>query len=131
MLYYGDCLRILPTIKEKVSAVIADPPYNKLNKKCDWDNIIDIEKMWECLLPLCKKNAPIILFAQEPYTSMLIASNLQMFKYKLFWHKTTPTGHLNAKKQPMRNIEEILVFYEKQCIYNPQKRQGINLLIPM
>lgn len=123
-LYQGDCLEILPKLNTQISAVIADPPYGKLNKKCKWDNVINIQRMWECLKPFCKENTPIILFAQEPYTSMLIVSNIKMFKYKLFWHKTTLNGYLNAKRQPLRCIEEILVFYKKQCTYNPQKSMG-------
>ena len=123
-LYNGSCLKILPSLQTKFSAIIADPPYQKLNKKCGWDNLININKMWDCLLPLCDDTTPIILFSQEPYTSMLITSQLKLFKYKLYWHKTHTTGHLNAQKQPMRNIEEIVVFYKKQCTYNPQKTQG-------
>lgn len=124
-LYQGDCLTILPELKTKFSAIIADPPYKKLNKKCSWDkNNIPITAMWNCLLPLCEETTPIILFSQEPYTSELINSQKDLFKYKMYWNKTRPTGFLNAKKQPMRCIEEILVFYKKQCTFNPQKSQG-------
>lgn len=59
-------------------------------------------------------------------TSELIISNKKMFKYKLYWQKTQPTGHFNANKQPLRDVEEILVFYNKQCTYNPQKTHGHN-----
>lgn len=123
-LYNGNCLNVMPKLNTKISAIIADPPYQVLNKKCQWDKLIDIDKMWNCLLPLCNNTTPIILFAQEPYTSMLISSQPKLFKYKLYWQKTHPTGHLNAKKQPMRNIEEIVIFYKKQCTYNPQKTDG-------
>ena len=124
-LLFGDCLDVwreqsLP----KVDCVIADPPYEVLNKKAGWDNIIDIDQMWEMLFAMCKDTTPIVLFSQEPYTSKLIQSQQKLFKYKLYWHKTAPTGFLNAKKQPLRNIEEILVFYKKQCTYNPQKTTG-------
>ncbi len=123
-LYNDDCLKILPKLKNKFSAIIADPPYQKLNKKCKWDKLINIKDMWDCLLPLCNDTTPIILFSQEPYTSMLINSQPKLFKYKLYWQKTHPTNHLNVKKQPMRNIEEIIIFYKKQCVYNPQKTEG-------
>lgn len=123
-IYNGDCLDILPSLQTKPSAVIADPPYGKLNKKCTWDKIIPIKEMWTSLLNLCSEDTPIILFAQEPYTSLLINSRKDLFKYKLYWLKTQPTGFLNAKRQPLRNIEEILVFYKKQCTYNPQKSTG-------
>ena len=100
-IYNGDCLDILPSLQTKLSAVIADPPYGKLNKKCNWDKIIPIKEMWSFLLNLCCEDTPIILFAQEPYTSLLINSQKDLFKYKLYWLKTQPTGFLNAKRQPL------------------------------
>ena len=126
-LYNGDCLEIMQQLIDKsikVDAIIADPPYQVLNQKCQWDKMIDINSMWNLLYSLRKNNqTPIVLFSQEPYTSQLIISNKD-FKYKWYWEKTQATGHFNAKKQPMRCIEEILVFYEKQCLYNPQKTEG-------
>lgn len=123
-LYNQDCLNILPHFHSKFSAIIADPPYGKLNKKCVWDNVIPLKKMWECLLPLCNETTPIILFSQEPYTSELILSQPELFKYKWYWNKTIGTGFLNAKRQPLRSIEEICVFYKKQPSYNPQMQKG-------
>ena len=128
ILIQGDCLDVFARLihrEIKVDAVIADPPYAVLNKKCSWDSIIDIGGMWDGLDQLKKTaSTPIILFSQEPYTSQLIMSNRSEYKYKWYWQKTSATGHLNAKKQPMRCIEEICVFYAKQPIYNPQKTQG-------
>ena len=127
-LVQGDCLDVfsrLITRGIKIDAVITDPPYAVLNKKCTWDHIINPEDMWDGLNLLKKRNStPIILFSQEPYTSQLIISNLKEYKYKWYWNKTASTGHLNAKKQPMRCIEEICVFYTRQPTYNPQKTQG-------
>lgn len=121
----GDCLEILADIHLTADAIIADPPYNVLNKKSDWDEIIKIAPMFYHLESVKRnEHTPIVLFSQEPYTSKLIQTNPKDFKYKLYWHKTTATGFLNAKKQPLRNIEEICVFYKKQCTYNPQKTQG-------
>lgn len=80
-----------------------------------WDGLHDVRK---------SEHAPIVLFSQEPYTSQLMLSNPKEYKYKWYWEKTAATGHLNAKKQPMRCIEEICVFYDKQPVYNPQKTQG-------
>ena len=126
-LYNGDCLEVMQQLIDKgikVDAIITDPPYQVLNQKCQWDKMIDINSMWNLLYSLRKnKQTPIVLFSQEPYTSQLIISNKD-FKYKWYWEKTQATGHFNAKKQPMRCIEEILVFYEKQCLYNPQKTEG-------
>lgn len=65
-------------------------------------------------------NVPTILFCQEPYSSQVISANMKNFKYKYYWQKTQSVGFLNAKKQPLRNIEEIAVFYRKQPTYNPQ-----------
>ena len=127
-LIQGDCLNVFARLIHrdiKVDAVIADPPYAVLNKKCTWDSIINLEGMWGGLNQLKKTaSTPIALFSQEPYTSQLIMSNLSEYKYKWYWEKTASTGFLNAKKQPMRCIEEICVFYAKQPTYNPQKTQG-------
>lgn len=122
----GNCLDIYKTIKpNSINLILADPPYQILNKKCNWDKMISIPEMWEmCNYLKRDSHVPIILFAQEPYSSKLIQSNLRDFKYKWYWEKTAPVGHLNAKKQPLRCIEEILVFYEKQPLYNPQKTKG-------
>ena len=128
ILIQGDCLDVFARLIHrgiKVDAVIADPPYAVLNKKCTWDSIINLEGMWGGLNQLKKTaSTPITLFSQEPYTSQLIMSNLSEYKYKWYWEKTASTGFLNAKKQPMRCIEEICVFYAKQPTYNPQKTQG-------
>lgn len=128
ILINDDCLHIFPYLQaknQKFDAIICDPPYKVLNSKCGWDNIIPLDTMWDWLLQLRRdETTPIILFSMEPFTSKLITSQPKLFKYKWYWSKTASTGFLNTKKQPMRCIEEILVFYEKQCLYNPQKTQG-------
>lgn len=126
-LFNEDCLKILPTFSQKFNAIIADPPYNKLNRKCHWDNIIPIKEMWDCILPLCYDTTPIILFSCEPYTSELINSQKNLFKYKLYWKKSKPTNFLNSKKQPLRNIEEILVFIKNNVPIIPRNQQVISL----
>lgn len=75
--------------------------------------------MWEQLKRIIKPNGAIVLTASQPFTSVLICSNLKMFKYSWVWHKTQAVGHLNAWRQPMRNTEDVVVFYKKQCTYNP------------
>lgn len=122
-LYQGDCLDVMNQLIDKgikVDAVITDPPYDVINKKFNWDSHIDIASMWRRLNLLTNKTSPVILFAQEPYVSKLILSN-DNFKYKWYWEKPQATGFPIAKKQPLRCIDEILVFYENQCTYNPQK----------
>lgn len=128
ILYNGDCLKVMDILiadEFKIDAIIADPPYGILNRKCQWDDTINLDLMWNKINRLKANNkTPTILFSQEPYTSKLIFSNLKDFKYKWYWEKTSATGFLNANKQPLRCIEEICVFYNKQCIYNPQKSYG-------
>ena len=122
-LYQGDCLEILrdnTSLLERANLILADPPYGCLNKKATWDNIIDVEEMWGLINDNTMFNVPTILFCQEPYSSQVISANIKNFKYKYYWQKTQSVGFLNAKKQPLRNIEEIAVFYRKQPTYNPQ-----------
>lgn len=80
--------------------------------------------MWEHYNRIIKDNGAIVLTASQPFTSLLVMSNLKAFKYSMVWKKTTSTGFLNVKKQPLRQHEDIVVFYNKQCTYNPQKTTG-------
>ncbi|MGL5190513.1 MAG: DNA-methyltransferase [Cetobacterium sp.] len=125
-IYNGDCLEVMDKlIKEgvKVDAIITDPPYGLTKNK--WDSPIKLDIMWNNLYKLRKGDStPIILFCAQPFTSNLITSNLRDFKYLKYWQKDRPSGFLNAKKQPLRDIEEIAVFYKKQCTYNPQMWEG-------
>ena len=140
----NDCLKALPTLIEngaKFDAVITDIPQEITQN--DWDRKIPLQTMWKLLYQLRKnKRTPIALFTNQPFTTDLISSNKKHFKYMRYWQKTRPTNFLNAKKQPLRDIEEIAifgeeggrgneneveelaVFYEKQCIYNPQFFEG-------
>ena len=122
-LYSGDCLELMKDISSgSVDLILTDPPYGTTN--CRWDTIIPFDPMWEQLKRIIKPNGAICLFGCEPFSSALRMSNIKNFKYDWYWQKTTPTGFLNAKKQPLRNIETISVFYSKQPIYNPQKTHG-------
>ena len=80
--------------------------------------------MWEQLKRIIKPNGAIVMTAAQPFTSALVCSNLRWFKYDWTWRKPKGTGHLNAKKQPMRDKEDIVVFYAKQPTYNPQMTVG-------
>ena len=124
-LYLGDCLDVMPLV-HSVDAVICDPPYGTTN--CKWDSVIDFNDMW-CRIDHTLKSihSPVVLFGSEPFSSRLRLSNIDHYKYDWIWDKIKSTGFLNAKKQPMRGHELISVFYQKQCLYNPQKTFGHNM----
>jgi site-specific DNA-methyltransferase (adenine-specific) len=115
----GDCLEVMADIPDgSVDMVLADPPYG--TTACKWDTVIPLESMWAELKRVIKPNGAIVMTASQPFTTTLISSNMKMFKYCWVWKKTKPTGHLNAKKQPLKTYEDICVFYKKQCNYIPQ-----------
>jgi len=117
-LYNGDCLEVMKSIADKsIDAIITDPPYG--TTACKWDSVIPFEPMWKQLNRIIKDNGAIVLFGSEPFSSALRMSNIKNYKYDWIWEKDRASGHLNAKKQPLRNLENISVFYKKQCTYNP------------
>ena len=123
--YHGDCLEVMDNlIKEgvKVDAIITDPPYG--TTQCKWDAIIPFDRMWERLDKITKPDGAVVLFGSEPFSSALRLSNIKEYKYDWIWEKPKATGHLNAKKQPLRAYENVSVFYTKQPSYNPIKTQG-------
>lgn len=122
-IHLGDCLELMKGIPTgSVDMILCDLPYGTTQNK--WDNVIDLAGMWEQYSRVIKKNGAIILTAAHPFNAMLIMSNTRMFKYDLVWDKRAVTGHLNAKKMPLRRHEHILVFYKKPPVYNPQMTEG-------
>jgi len=122
-LRHGDCLEVMASLPAGiVDMVMCDPPYG--TTACKWDAIIPLAPMWVQLKRLVKPNAAIVMTAGQPFTSALVMSNPKMFKYDWVWQKPKGTGHLNAKKMPMRDKEDVLVFYAAQCTYNPQMSVG-------
>ena len=120
-LYNGDCLEIMDELIAKgvtVDAVITDPPYGIT--ACAWDSVIPFPAMWERLHAITKPTGAIVLFGAEPFSSALRMSDIKNFKYDWYWKKSNKTNFVNAKKQPLRNIEVASVFYREQCTYNPQ-----------
>lgn len=118
-LMLGDCLeRMLEIPDRSVDAIISDPPFG--TTQCKWDSVVDLEQLWKQYKRIIKPNGAIVLFSQTPFDKVLGCSNLPMLKYEWVWEKTTATGHLNAKKCPMKAHENILVFYDKLPTYNPQ-----------
>ncbi len=119
----GDCLELLKEIPSgSIDMVLCDLPYGTTN--CKWDSIIDLSKLWIQYKRVIRNNGAIVLTAQTPFDKVLGVSNLNMLKYEWIWEKTQATGHLNAKKMPMKAHENILVFYKKRPTYNPQKTFG-------
>lgn len=116
----GDCLELMKLIPDKsIDAIISDPPYG--TTACKWDTIIPFEPLWEQYKRIIKDNGAIVLTASQPFTSALVMSNPDMFKYEWIWIKAKPSNFLMGKKQPMKYHENILVFYKKQPTYNPIK----------
>ncbi len=111
-------------IDNSINAIITDFPYGTLNKRNGWDKIIDYEKFWKEANRVKMETSPVISTAQMPFTAFLVSTNYKDFKYTLVWEKSKATGYLNAKKQPLRAHEDIVVFYKKQCTYNPQMVKG-------
>jgi len=122
-LHCGDCFDVLPSIATgSVDLVCADVPYG--TTECKWDSVLDLDRMWLELYRVAKENAAIIIFSAQPFTSVLVASNLKHWRSEWIWEKGNATGFLNAKKQPLRAHENIEVFYRRQPTYNPQFTHG-------
>jgi site-specific DNA-methyltransferase (adenine-specific) len=122
-LLQGDCLEKMKDIPDKsIDMVLCDLPYG--TTACKWDTIIPFEPLWEQYKRIIKDNGAIVLTASQPFTSALVMSNVKMFKYDLKWIKTEGTGFYNANRMPLRAHEDILLFYKKLPVYNPQKTEG-------
>ena len=120
-LHLGDCLEVMNQIPDKsVDAIICDLPYGTTQNK--WDSVIPLDQLWFHYKRICK--GAIVLTAQTPFDKVLGVSNLSMLKYEWIWKKESGTGFLNAKKAPLKDHENVLVFYEKLLTYNPQMRTG-------
>lgn len=119
-IYNQDCLEVMKEIKDKsIDAVITDPPYGLTS--CKWDSVIPLKPMWKQLNRIKKPNGAIVLFSSQPFTSALIMSNIKMFKYEWIWFKNMGGNPLNAKKTPMKQHENILVFGNGKTNYYPIK----------
>jgi len=122
-LYNNDCLEILPALEtNSVDLLLVDLPYGTTNNK--WDCPLPLDVLWDQYNRIVKENGAMVFTAQAPFSAILAASNIKNFKYEWIWHKNKSTGHLNAKKMPMKGHENILVFYRKPPTYNPQMTTG-------
>lgn len=119
----GDCLELMAALPDgSVDMVLCDLPYGTTQNK--WDSVIPFADLWEQYWRVCKPNAAVVLTAQCPFDKVLGVSQLQYLKYEWFWVKPQATGFLNAKKAPLKNTENVLVFYRSPPTYNPQMRTG-------
>jgi site-specific DNA-methyltransferase (adenine-specific) len=122
-LMQGDCLERMKEIESgSVDMILTDPPYG--TTACKWDSIIPLEPMWEQLKRIIKPNGAIVMTASQPFTTILIASNMKMFKYCWVYKKPQGVDPFMAKKRPLNNIEDVVVFGLGQQTYNPQKVKG-------
>ena len=130
-LIHGDCLEKMKDIPDKsIDMILCDLPYGNFTA-CKWDVIIPFEPLWEQYKRIVKDKGAIVLFASQPFTTSLISSNLEMFKYCWYWKKSKPNGWQHSKNKPMTVIEELCVFSkssighvrqlgDKRMQYNPQ-----------
>lgn len=115
----GDCLDVMLNIETgSIDLILCDLPYGVTKNK--WDTVIPFDKLWEQYNRVIKENGAIVLFGSQPFTTMLISSNLKYFRYCLVWEKNKFSDFLNAKRKPMKTNEDICIFYKKQPTYNIQ-----------
>lgn len=122
-IYCGDCLEVMPQLGVTVDAIITDLPYG--TTACEWDSIIPLESMWKEVKRILKPRGAFVTTASQPFTSMLVMSNLKWFKWEDVWNKKLSTGFLDANRRPLRCHESILIFCDNRPTYNPQMRKGI------
>lgn len=103
---------------KSVDCIICDLPYG--TTKCSWDIIIPFDKLWEQYNRIIKDNGAIILFGQEPFSSLLRISNLKDYRYDIYWQKERLTNIMQVKRRVGKDVETISIFYKNQCTYNPQ-----------
>lgn len=132
-LHNGDCLKVMKSIDDKsIDAIITDPPYGTTS--CKWDSIIDLDLMWKELNRVIKPTGAIVLFAQQPFSSVLLVSNIKKFRHRFLWEKDKCANFMVAKAQPLKYTEDVLVFCNVGFLknqfgkstgtYNPQMRKG-------
>lgn len=122
-LYRADCLDLLLTLEaQSIDAILTDLPYG--TTACSWDIIIPFAPMWKAVRHVLKPRGVFVTTASQPFTSLLVASNLAWFKYCWVWDKHLPIGFLDANRKPLKRHEDIAVFSENGHAYNPQKTAG-------
>lgn len=119
-IYNMDCIEGMKGIADKsIDMILCDLPYGTTH--CKWDEIIPFDELWKQYERIIKDNGAIVLTASQPFTTKLIASKLNLFRYEWIWKKGKHvTGFQNAKRIPLKNHENICVFYKKLPVYHPQ-----------
>ena len=122
-LLHGDCLELMKDISDNsINMILCDLPYGVT--KNHWDSPIPLDQLWVQYERIITDNGAICLFANGMFMAKLMMSNPKLWRYNLVWNKAIPSGFLNANRMPLRITEEIVVFYRKQPVYNPQKVKG-------
>lgn len=129
--YLGDCLEVMKEIDDRsIDLILCDLPYN--SSRCKWDIMIPFDKLWLEYKRIAKENCAIVLTCNQPFTTLLINSNIVLFKYTWVWEKNCPSNIACGKYQPLRYTEDICVFYNKQPTFNKQmierSESGKNLI---
>ena len=118
-LYQGDCLETMLRLDDKsIDLILADLPYG--TTACKWDTVIPFDLLWTQYKRIRKFRAATVLFGTQPFTSLLITSNLKEFKYTWTWDKQYGRGHLVAKVRPMQQSEDVVIFGKGGINYYPQ-----------
>lgn len=119
----GDCLELMQSIPDgSVDMILCDLPYG--TTACKWDSVIPFEPLWSHYWRVLKPNGAVVLTASQPFTTALISSQIEKFRYCWVWEKTLGTNPMLTKKQPFKKHEDVCVFYRAQPTYNPQMEKG-------
>ena len=125
-IYHSDAFELMSQIPYgSVHAIITDMPYGTTQNK--WDSVVDLGLWWQHAKRVC--SGPVVMTASQPFTSALGASNLDGLRYAWVWEKASATGHLNAKRMPMKLHEDVLVFCDLPHTYNPQGLQPLGKMV--
>ena len=109
--------------EKNIDMILCDLPYG-VTAKNKWDNVIPFEPLWKEYMRIIKEHGAIVLFGQDKFTAECMLSNKKMHRYNLIWDKVLTSGFLNANRMPLREHEDIMVFYNRLPTYNPQKVKG-------
>ncbi len=122
-LVQGDCLKKMKAIPDgSIDMILTDPPYG--TTACKWGSVINLDLMWKQLTRIIKDNGAIVMTASQPFTTMLIHSNIKNFKYCWVWEKPQGVDPFMAKHRPLNNVENVVVFSYGKCSYIPQLEKG-------